>query len=75
MVLYCTVCLEYQYSQGGAEKNTEIQFALQPIKMNLNFTLISYDLVNLSEWSFFKGNSVQLHSCRLRDFWQKRFSL
>ena len=53
----------------------EIQFVLQPIKMNLIFTLIIYDLVNLYEWSFFKGNNAQLHSCRLRDFWQKRFSL
>ena len=29
--------------------------------------------MNLYEWSFFKGNSAQLHSCRLRDFWQKQF--
>ena len=61
--MYCIVHSEYQYSQGGAEKNMEIQFVLQPIKMNLIFTLIIYDLVNLYEWSFFKGNSAQLHSC------------
>ena len=60
--MYCIVRSEYQYTQGGAEKNIEIQFVLQPTKMNLNFTLIIYDLVNLSEWSFFKGNSAQLHS-------------